>query len=226
MQNVFMLPALLHLPFFLLSLVAAFDSVDESLLWGPYRPNLYFGMRPRIPRSLSFGIMWTSVVDDKLDLKRLRHTCEQSDRMTQYGWSIYDVRNGGTQSISDAGNNINLTLQLVKIPDGSMKGSWGLRVDGRFRDASSPSGADIIWYMTIEESALSGLNALSCQERFSSEIHCQGTASGLGSFDIQLPPGKIGNTTKSDLHVLKVPDEELWKAKGELRQLLERVGAF
>jgi mannosyl-oligosaccharide glucosidase len=31
---------------------------DQSLLWGTYRPNLYFGLRPRLPQSLMSGLMW------------------------------------------------------------------------------------------------------------------------------------------------------------------------
>lgn len=34
---------------------------DESLLWGPYKPNLYFGVRPRLPQGLWTGLMWTGV---------------------------------------------------------------------------------------------------------------------------------------------------------------------
>lgn len=34
---------------------------NDSLLWGPYRPNLYFGVRPRIPKSLLAGLMWANV---------------------------------------------------------------------------------------------------------------------------------------------------------------------
>ena len=34
---------------------------NESLLWGPYRPNLYFGVRPRIPQSLMAGLMWGKI---------------------------------------------------------------------------------------------------------------------------------------------------------------------
>ena len=34
---------------------------NETLLWGPYRPNLYFGVRPRIPKSLMTGLMWAKV---------------------------------------------------------------------------------------------------------------------------------------------------------------------
>ena len=34
---------------------------NETLLWGPYRPNLYFGVRPRIPKSLVTGLLWAKV---------------------------------------------------------------------------------------------------------------------------------------------------------------------
>ena len=36
---------------------------NESLLWGPYKPNLYLGLRPRIPKSLSTGLLWAKVDD-------------------------------------------------------------------------------------------------------------------------------------------------------------------
>lgn len=36
---------------------------NESLLWGPYKPNLYFGVRPRIPKSLAAGLLWSRVED-------------------------------------------------------------------------------------------------------------------------------------------------------------------
>lgn len=31
---------------------------EAPLLWGPYRPNLYLGIRPRVPESLVAGLMW------------------------------------------------------------------------------------------------------------------------------------------------------------------------
>lgn len=34
---------------------------NDSLLWGPYRPNLYFGVRPRVPKSLMTGLVWAKV---------------------------------------------------------------------------------------------------------------------------------------------------------------------
>ena len=42
---------------------AAAEELRRTLLWGPYRPNLYFGLRPRIPNSLLMGIMWARVED-------------------------------------------------------------------------------------------------------------------------------------------------------------------
>ena len=36
---------------------------NQSLLWGPYKPNLYFGVRPRIAKSLAAGLMWAKVDD-------------------------------------------------------------------------------------------------------------------------------------------------------------------
>ncbi len=36
---------------------------NESLLWGPYKPNLYFGVRPRVANSLAAGLMWAKVDD-------------------------------------------------------------------------------------------------------------------------------------------------------------------
>lgn len=36
---------------------------NNTLLWGPYRPNLYFGVRPRIPKSVMTGLLWGAVDD-------------------------------------------------------------------------------------------------------------------------------------------------------------------
>lgn len=33
-------------------------NVTDDLLWGAYRPGLYFGLRPRLPQSLMTGLIW------------------------------------------------------------------------------------------------------------------------------------------------------------------------
>jgi len=37
----------------------AFPSDSDSLFWGPYKPNLYFGIRPRAPDGVWAGLMWS-----------------------------------------------------------------------------------------------------------------------------------------------------------------------
>jgi mannosyl-oligosaccharide glucosidase len=39
------------------------SSPSGSLVWGAYRPNLYFGLRPRIPQSLMTGLIWFGTQD-------------------------------------------------------------------------------------------------------------------------------------------------------------------
>src|ERR1700760_265493 len=121
------------------------DMPDDTLLWGPYRPNLYFGLRPRIPESLSFGLMWATVQNDGLDTKRLRHTCEQGDHMDGYGWEMYDVRNGGTQTILDPQNNLAISTKFAKISQGYNKGSWGVRIQGSLKDQSIHNNVSTVW---------------------------------------------------------------------------------
>lgn len=36
---------------------------NQSLLWGPYKPNVYFGVRPRSAEGLWTGLMWSKVDD-------------------------------------------------------------------------------------------------------------------------------------------------------------------
>lgn len=42
---------------------------NDSLLWGAYKPNLYFGVRPRIPKSFTGGLMWAKV-DNFVDVQK------------------------------------------------------------------------------------------------------------------------------------------------------------
>ena len=53
-------------PIFLLAYLAlseARSNDSQDLLWGAYRPNLYFGVRPRLPQSLMSGLIWHGTQD-------------------------------------------------------------------------------------------------------------------------------------------------------------------
>lgn len=36
----------------------ATDPATSVWTWGPYRPNLYFAIRPQVPETLLMGLMW------------------------------------------------------------------------------------------------------------------------------------------------------------------------
>ncbi|CAH7689786.1 hypothetical protein PPACK8108_LOCUS24923 [Phakopsora pachyrhizi] len=55
---------------------AVSKATNQSLLWGTYRPNLYFGLKPHQPNSLMTGS---------------RHTCEQGDELGGYGYDKHDA---------------------------------------------------------------------------------------------------------------------------------------
>ncbi len=51
---------------------SVFAASNQSLLWGTYRPNLYFGTRPRLPESLLTGLMWFGF-EDISSIKRKKY---------------------------------------------------------------------------------------------------------------------------------------------------------
>jgi len=68
----------------LLAVVAKCANVtasDDSLLWGPYRPNLYFGVRPRLPKGLNTGLLWARV-DDYTHIQTSSYSVEDENQHT------------------------------------------------------------------------------------------------------------------------------------------------
>ncbi|KAL2039100.1 hypothetical protein N7G274_008149 [Stereocaulon virgatum] len=201
---------------------------NDSLLWGPYRPNLYFGVRPRIPKSLMTGLMWAKVDSFQGVQNNFRHTCEQHEGMAGYGWDEYDVRLGGRQTIHDAGNSIDITTEFVKIPGGQNGGSWGVRVKGTPRDdAPNRLISTVLFYAGME-----GLGSLRVRNEpddqgIEGTVTMDGNGEGLGDFTLEVTRGPERNrypppTHKSfmdkplDLSIvtsLQVKDENLWQAK-------------
>ncbi|OBZ75646.1 putative mannosyl-oligosaccharide glucosidase [Grifola frondosa] len=122
---------------------------SESLFWGTYRPNLYFGLRPRTPQSLMTGLMWFGTQDFQ-SITRTRHACDQGDHLDSYTWTEYDAREGGVQVIKDSLNNVKLTTEFLKIPGGQNGGSWAARIKGEPLNLGSPSRISTIFYFGLE----------------------------------------------------------------------------
>lgn len=89
-------------------------AVEQSLLWGTYRPNLYFGLRPRLPSSLLTGLVWFGA-HDFLSYKKARHACDQGDGLV-YTFTEHDGRGAAVQVVKDQLNNVEMTMNFLKVP--------------------------------------------------------------------------------------------------------------
>lgn len=117
------------------------SSADDSLLWGTYRPGLYFGLRPRLPSTLMTGLIWFGTGDyqsyqsappstrgrvcpphfhDELNFRASaepRHECDQRDGLT-YSYTEHDGRSAAKQVLNDKENNVRLTIRWIKVAGG------------------------------------------------------------------------------------------------------------
>ena len=214
-------------------------SANDSLLWGPYRPNLYFGVRPRIPKSLSTGLLWGRVEDYNDVQHKVRFTCEQHEGMAGYGWDAYDPRRGGVQTVRDKGNGIDLETSFVKFDEG--RGGWGAKVKGTVREDAEPGfgsqgnvGDQLktsIWFTA----GVAGLGSLEVQDLEAAEEHgvagdvvFNGQTTDLGDFKLTISESAEGNShpihnhpshqskplDHTIVHSVQVPEEALWQSKG------------
>ncbi len=216
---------------------------NDTLLWGPYRPNLYFGVRPRLPNSLLTGLLWANTDNYASAQHNFRHTCEQNEGMAGYGWEEYDARNGGRQVIHDTGNKIDLIIDFVKVPGGQNGGSWAARIKGTPRDdAPATLVTTLIFYAGME-----GLGELGFKDTDgdADEFMLHGETGELGAFDISfedssenLLPYKIHPSWDSKpldkplLNSVQVPPDAIWQAKNialstmktEIESLVQQYG--
>lgn len=198
---------------------------NDTLLWGPYRPNLYFGVRPRLPNSLTTGLLWANTESFASAQNSFRHTCEQHEGMAGYGWEEYDVRTGGRQVIHDTGNKIDLTIDFVKVPGGQNGGSWAARVKGTPRDDAPPTlVTTLIFYAGIE--GLGELGFDTTEQDASGQVTLHGSMTDLGEFDMTFPdssdnqlpykthPSWDGKPLDRPLTCsVQIPREAMWQAK-------------
>lgn len=163
---------------------------NDSLLWGPYRPNLYFGVRPRIPKSLLTGLMWTNVDDFGRAQENFRHTCEQHAGMAGYGWEEYDTRHGGREVIHDAGNKVDLTIDFVKSPGGTHEGSWAARIKGKLREDAPPNlVTTVLFYAGMEGLGELGFTHRPEKNGVQGPVTIHGSTAELGGFDMEIVDG-------------------------------------
>ncbi|XP_075049758.1 mannosyl-oligosaccharide glucosidase [Mixophyes fleayi] len=170
-------------------------AVSPSLFWGSYRPQVYFGMKTRSPRSVVTGLMWIS----QSGTPSLRHTCEQSDGLARYGWLMHDGVNFGVQEIKDKGYTLH--TEFVKRPGGQHGGDWSWRISGSPEDPSSPGRlVSLLFYVATDGQGsltphMDGRGHLS---------HVTGTSEELGGFTLRFPKPEGGDGNISYNHLVTV----------------------
>ncbi|KAL2126219.1 hypothetical protein VTI74DRAFT_1407 [Chaetomium olivicolor] len=211
---------------------------NQSLIWGPYRPNLYFGVRSRIPKSLMTGLMWGKIKTYNDLQHTIRYTCEQNEGMKGYGWEEYDPRRGGVQSIHDIENGLDITTSFVKVPGGAHGGNWAARIKGKLNaDVPKDQKTIVVFYVT-QEGQDSELQALKSEDEigYEGDVTLKGHSASLGNYKLVVTKGK-GVQPKSDhdlssirgpgqtvVQSLTYPEEHIWQAKPILfRQFKEGV---
>ncbi|KAL6849271.1 Processing alpha glucosidase I [Amphichorda felina] len=212
---------------------------NQSLLWGPYKPNLYFGVRPRVPKGLWTGLMWGGV-NTFDEVPNLRYTCEQSEDIHGYGWDEYDARVGGVQSIHDEGNHIDITTSWVKIPGGAHGGSWAARIKGELQQgAPATTKTNIFYYIAQEGEGELAAEGQAGPFGFDGDVSFKGKSEALGDYSIVVTKGE-GKHPTSDFEILKTrrgdttlvrssdaAEDIQWQAKAvlfmQLRESVEEV---
>lgn len=75
---------------------------DSWQTWGPYRPNLYFGVRPQIPETFLMGLMWASG-ESRNEMLESKYASLIGD----YGWKFH---------FSFVGHSLTLDLYTYSSP--------------------------------------------------------------------------------------------------------------
>ncbi|KAG0341939.1 Processing alpha glucosidase I [Podila humilis] len=190
---------------------------NQSLLWGVYRPNLYFGTRPRLPDSVMTGLMWFGMRDYH-GADNIRHACEERDGFEKYGWLKHDGRSFGIQQLKDTALNVELTTEFVKIPGGEHGGSWGARISGKPIRKDEPMTISTIYYIGLD-----GDGSLKVENSGESggPVIIKGNTPDLGDFEFSILQTKGARDDQPVRHAgLTLPPASVWRVKDITREVI------
>ncbi|BGP56919.1 Processing alpha glucosidase I [Rhodotorula sphaerocarpa] len=147
-------------------------AANSSLLWGTYRPGLYFGLKPRIPDSLLTGLVWFGVHDWQ-SYTNARHECDQRDGL-QYSYTEHDGRSAAKEVIKDPLNNVQLTIRWLKVA-----GSRG-------EDAKLCRVTVINYFGNEDVLGSFSLESELHEEGIEGDVLLRGNGRGLGQYSIKI----------------------------------------
>lgn len=143
--------------------------------------------------------------------------------MAGYGWTTYDPRVGGSQSINDAQLSVDLATDFVKHEDGS---GWAVRVTGEVRPDAADAGAvvrtSLVFHVAMQGLVGSATKSLVCERMgpgrtgHISGAECRGQDERLGQFNFRINADPKDNViTKSTIRSRRMGESRIWQAKCE-----------
>ncbi|KAI1887518.1 hypothetical protein AGOR_G00191140 [Albula goreensis] len=197
-------------------------AVSPERFWGSYRPQVYFGMKTRSPRSVVTGLMWLRQFSEA-DVS-LRHTCEQGDRLQGYGWLMHDGLSFGVQEIRDG--DFILTTEFVKRKGGEHGGDWTWRITAKqHSSAPQPPVISLLFYAAADTQG--SLQAhVEDRNRLGS---ITGSSEELGNFKITFrkpSAGEASSAKYASYNFLKTVTQGLEKLTDIVRNSLNRRFVF
>ena len=104
--------------------LATYNFNMSKLLWGTYRPHVYFGMRAKHAHSPVFGLMWATQLEENFFL---RHTCSDFRCSKPFTWEVHDGQSFGIQTIED--KTYTLKTTFIKCENNSTDDEdWTMRI--------------------------------------------------------------------------------------------------
>lgn len=146
--------------------------------------------------------------------------------MARYGWTSYDTREGGTQTIEDVQNKIDITTEFIKKSEGPSAGNWALRIRGTPRkDAPADLKTTVVFYVGMESFDTCTKCKLESSEQVGAEEDTSIHAVNLWMEHPQLGtagmhiPASVGENGRHEAMVVKsmnVSEDKLWRANSKL----------
>lgn len=139
--------------------------------------------------------------------------------MEGFGWTVYDTRFGGSQTIHDDAGHVDVKTDFMKTKDGN---SWAVQVSGSLRPGA-PDGVEtaVVFHVALENSAGNDTKAIKCMEdetgrhdARSFDTACYGEDPALGTFEFYII-GDANNEVVEGVSVksMQVSEDMIWKAK-------------
>ena len=175
---------------------------NATMLWGTYRPQVYFGMRTREHQSFLFGMGWGVPGD-------MRYTAED-DADVSFGWRMHDGVRSGVQTIHDKKNGVTLTTSFIKdlSANADRGGGWNVRIKGtRFKGMRQHSKLTVSPVFATELADL-------MYEAFGGEVpHAEVMSStkAAGRFKVRVVASQGAESAEWDVRTRKAAGEDEWK---------------